>query len=80
MMCPGNIFLGYIFCQRAFHLVGRVVLFCNKPQTVTYAEYMGIYCHCRLAEGHALDDVGRLACRSVSIRAIFTRWSAFEFG
>ena len=61
MMCPGNIFLGYIFCQRAFHLVGRVVLFCNKPQTVTYAEYMGIYCHCRLAEGHALDDVGRLA-------------------
>ena len=61
MVCPGNIFLGYVFCQRAFHLVGRVVLLCDQSQTVTHAEHMGVYRHCRLAEGHALDDVSRLA-------------------
>ena len=61
MVCPGNIFLGYIFCQRAFYLVGCVVLLCDQPQAVAHAEHMGVYRHCRLTEGHALDDVGRLA-------------------
>ena len=60
-MCPGNIFLGYVFYQFTLYFIGRVGLCRDKSQTVAYAEDVGVDGHGGLAEGYALNDVGCLA-------------------
>ena len=60
MMCPWNIFRGYIFYQFAFYLKGSVCRGSYQTKTMTDTKDMGIYRHCRLSKCNTLYHVSRL--------------------
>ena len=70
MMCPWNIFRGYIFYQLAFYFIGSVSTFWYQSEAMAYAEDMGIDSHSRLAESYALNDVSRLTTNSRQVKQL----------
>lgn len=70
MMCPWNIFRGYIFYQLAFYLIGSVSTFWYQSEAMAHAEDMGVNSHSRLAESYALNDVSRLTTNSRQVEQL----------
>ena len=70
MMCPWNIFRGYVFYQFLLYMIRGVRLLGNQAEAVTDPEDMGVDSHRGLAKGNTLDDVGCLATNTRQVEQL----------
>ena len=70
MMCPWNIFRGYVFYQFLLYVIRGVCRLGNQSEAVTDPEDMGVDSHRGLAKGNTLDDVGSLATNARQVEQL----------
>ena len=61
MMCPRDIFLGYMFDEGLLDLIGCVVALRHQTYAMGYSKHMCIDGHRGFAESDALYDISSLA-------------------
>ena len=64
----GDVFRRNMLDQCLFYLIRCVVMFADKSKSVSNPIDMCIYCQCRFAKGHTLDDICRLTANTRQIK------------